>query len=361
MSNKSTIPFWCVDEFLYWIMPYRLRSDWSSELMSRVSSFVDAYVLFEKIVLPERYKNEYVIKKLDPMGEIFEFVNSNYLINSDELTNILTIDLPLDIKNLESLKNDDYKWYSQHSGHMELEEFNNIFDDKSYISFAHLRLWQLSLVNEISENTDSTIILPISLQNIGNEPQNITPFQLQKIFELDKHFQQSIRSVSKIVGTPFSNFIENCPPLLSLLIDQSKSREHIVEVLIQFRIDFKELRSSAYEFESLIKQSNKLRDQTDIIKEWDNSWEILLKGDFRKPQLLKRHILLADVAKAIVRPNNSGISSILQSFLEYIEEKKAYRRFQMYSMLYNELECIKDSKEKLHNKFLINLVNTLDS
>ncbi len=359
MSHKSTIPFWSADAFLYWVMPQRTKSKWSSELLSRTSTFIDAYVLFEKVVLPERYKKEGVLKKLDPNGDIFEFVKSSSLINSDELTKGITIDLSLNIESLNDLVQEDYKWFSQHNGHTERQDFDSIMETTS-MSFAHLRLWQLSLVNEISECSSSTALLPLSLQNIDNAPSKKMPFQMQKISELDLHFQQSIKSVSEVVGDSFNGFIENCPPLLSLLIDQAQSREHAIEVLSQLRRDFKELRHKSHEFESLVKKSNSLREQNEIINEWSDSWGLLLKGDFKNPQLLRRNVSLADVSKAVVKPQTAGLSSLIQSWLEYSEEKKSYNRFRIYSDLYNELDGIKNSKEKLSNTFSIDLVNLIE-
>jgi len=359
MSHKSTIPFWSVDAFLYWVMPKRTETKWSSELLSRTSTFVDAYVLFEKVVLPERYKKESVLKKLDPNGDIFEFIESNSLVNSDEITKGITIDLSVDIENFLDLQQEDYKWFSQHNGHMERKDFDSVMETTS-LSFAHLRLWQLSLVNEISENTGSTTILPISLQNIDNASSSKIPFQMQKISELNSYFQQSIKSVSEVIGESFHGFIENSPPLFSLLIDQSQSREHAIEVLSQLRRDFKELRFKANEFENLVKKSNSLREQNEIVKEWSNSWGLLLKGDFQKPQFLRRKLSLDVVSKSVVKPQTAGLSSFIQAYLEFREERKAYNRFRIYSDLYNELDGIKDSKEKLRNKFSIELVNIIE-
>ncbi len=358
MSNKSAIPFWSIDAFLYLVMSRSFDSKWSSELLSRASTFIDSYILFEKVVLPERYKKKAEIEILDPKGRIFEFIDSGSLIHSDELTKGISIDLSLNFLKFEELEVENYKWLSQHIGHITQEEYESIMKDSS-TTMAQLRLWQMSLLNEISDLTNSTSILPLSLQNIDTETSRIMPFQVQKTSDLDLHYQQTIRSISASLGEPFTDYIENIPPFFTLWIDQSLSNEHSFDVLIQLRRDFEPLRDQGSEFKKLIASAPTLRGKKEIIDEWNYSWETLHKGDFKKPQFLRKKMSSAEVSKAIVKPQSAGISSIVQSFLEYREESKAYKRFRIYGELYNELDGIEGSREKLKSKFSVDLVNII--
>lgn len=260
---------------------------------------------------------------------------------------------------LDQLKKDDYKWFSQHDGYVERKDFDWMMKEHDSISFAHLRLWQLSLVNEISELTRSTTILPISLQNINNLSYNETPFHMQRISEIGTHLHKIIKTVSTVESDSYRGSIENCPPLFSLLVDKSHSNEHVIEVLFQIRQDFSELRFKANEFESLIRASNSLRDKKDIINEWNISWGLILKGDFRKPQLIKKLVSSETIAKIIATPGTAGKTSLLKALLDHINERKAYNRFNVYGELYNELEGVKGSKEKLSDKFSVDLMNII--
>ncbi|TOI86594.1 hypothetical protein CGI50_24210, partial [Vibrio parahaemolyticus] len=81
----------------------------------------------------------------------------------------------------------------------------------------------------------------------------------------------------------------------------------------------------------------------------------------KKPQLLKKKVTSSDFSKAIVKPSSAGLSTIIQIFLDYREEKKAYNRFRIYSELYNELDSIQGTREKLKEKFSLDLSNVLQN
>lgn len=355
---KTTIPFWSVDAFLYLVMPRHYTANWSSELMSRISGFLDAYIMFDTVIIPERYKGDAVLKKLDPSGSIFEYIKSNDLINSDDLSKGLTIDLSLNLPNINTLKKDDYLWLSQHSGYFSPEDYE-IMANENIMSFSWLRLWQLSLINEITELTGSCAILPLSLRDIDVLQVNKTPFHFNKINELDAHYQSMIKSVSVAVGEQFNDYLENVPPFLSLVIDQSLNQEHSIDVIAQLREDYQELRQSGSLYSAEILRKKGLRDKKEIIDEWNDSWNRLLKSSFKKPSLFKRKLSLGDISKAIVTPQKSGISSMIQLLLEQAEEYSSYKRFRIYCDLYAELDSITFSKSKFERTFSVDLMNKL--
>lgn len=355
---KSTIPFWSIDAFLYWLMPRDHLDDWSSELISRVSGFIEAYILFDTICIPERYKNSEIIRRLDSDSSIFEFIGSSQLRNSDHLSNGVTLDLSLNLTSLETLAAEDYQWFSQHQGYAPREDYDSLIKEGG-ISITHLRLWQFSLVNEIADLSESTVILPLSLQNIESSKTRTAPFHVQKLSDLDTYFQESVKSVSATLGPSFNDFLHNTPPFLTLLIDQAQSQDHAIDVLRQLRRDYAALKDQSKIYRDALDKTASLRDKTQIIAEWNDSWASLLKESFRKPQLLTRKISSADIAKALIKPHEDGISRILEAFLEYREECRIYSRFHIYSELYNELDGIKNAPLQLRKKFKIELSNIL--
>ncbi|WP_217550192.1 hypothetical protein [Pantoea sp. GbtcB22] len=355
---KTTIPFWSIDAFLYWVMPRSYISEWSSELMSRVSGFLDAYIMFDKVVIPERYKDEFVLKKLDPDQSIFEYVESSSLLNSDELTKGLTIDLSLNFPDMDSLKNDDYLWFSQHSGYYDPEEYNQMASE-GFLSFSWLRLWQLSLINEISDLKKCCAILPLSLRDIDGYQPKTLPFHMNKVNELNTHYQSLIKSVSVALGEEFNDYLENVPPFLSLVIDQSLSQEHSIDVVAQLREDYKELRASGSLYSAEIIRCKGLREKKDVIDDWNDAWSKLLNSSFREPSLFKRKVSLGDFSKAVVAPQTAGLSTVIQHLLEHAETYTSYKRFRIYCDLYTELDSISFSQKKLEKTFSVNLMNNL--
>ncbi len=356
--SKVTIPFWSVDTFLYFLLPQRCMSEWSSELISRVSTFIDAYILYDKIVLPQRYENEPEILQLDTNQQIFEYISPTELVHSDDLRRGISLDFSLNMTNFETLMNENFKWFSQHRGNVTLEEYSSLVGE-SDITIAHLRLWQLGLTNEISEKRDAAIILPPSLQGIetGNNERSI-PFHVSKLDELDNHFQDICKSIVANLGEDFVDQLTNVPPFLSLLLDQSPSRELAIDTLIQLRNDYRELRRLTASYQGAIIKATGHRDKKDVIHDWNASWESILKSDFRKPRLARKQISISDFSKAVVK-ESSTLSTLIQTFLEYREERQAYKRFKIFGDLYNELEQVSNLYKSLKTKFQIDLVNKL--
>lgn len=359
MQGKVTIPFWSVDAFLYFVMPRSYISPWSSELISRTSSFIDAYILHEKIILPERYSKSKELKRLDPELSIFEFIPSSSLNHSDDIIKGVTLDLSLNMTDLKVLMQEDYKWYSQHDGNATREDYDVLFS-ASGPSMTLLRLWQLGLVNEIAENSKSSIILPLSLQGLESDnDKRKLPFNLDKLSQLDHHFKESINSITASIGETFFDYLNNVPPLFTLFLDQALSQDHAIDVLKKLRDDYSELRLLNSEYKESLEKAESIRDKKDVVDDWNQSWDSMLKGNFRKPQFLKRKISSSDVSKSVVKPESAGLSTILQSYLDYREEMHSYKRFRIYGELYNELDGISGSRKSLESKFSVNLVNEL--
>jgi hypothetical protein len=358
---KSNLSFWSVDAFLYMAMDRCQESVWSSELASRVASFVDAYVLFDKVVLLERYRDKAVIRELDPVGEIFEFVASAQLQHSDDLTNGITLDLSATTV-LSSLRAENQKWFSQHCGYASENDCQE-FSDDSGVTMAEIRLWQHCLVNEVADLTGSVSLLPPSLQGIAHrmspsQGKSFNPFQSDKYAELHELYQGKLKLINEVIGAQESSYLTGIPPFLTLMIDQALSPPHLVEVLVQMRRDYVGLRRIGSMYLAEVDGAKTVRDKIEVVEEWGRSWSRLVKGDFREPQLLSKRVSSSDVSKSVWSP--ISIASIAtRKFLDHIEERSEYQRLEVFSELFSELDSIADLRRSLKKKFFLDLSNSL--
>jgi hypothetical protein len=207
--------------------------------------------------------------------------------------------------------------------------------------------------------TGSSSLLPLSLQNIETEA---TRSQLRRHVEqlnrLSEHFNSIIESVSGYVSPAFNEYIKNAPPLFSLLVDQALSPEHAVDCLVALRRDYIEIRRSGQRFQNELSAAKTLSDKKAVIDEWDDSWEKLAAGSFKKDQLLKKKVSSAEVAKVLVNPMTI-LSTVLQNFFDHLEGAKIHKRFRIYSELYRELDGISGTRKSLRDKFHADLINEL--
>ncbi len=359
--RKSTLSFWAVDAFLYLTMDRKYESAWSSELASRVASFVDAYVLFDQVVLPARYGSEDAIKALDPSGTIFEFIAPDKIQHSDDLATGVTLNLSA-VELAQDLRKEDYKWFSQHTGFMSRDDYQSL-EPRLDVTMAELRLWQHCLINEVAELTGSAMLLPLSLRDIKLPNQEaakalVQAFSHAKYLELDAHYQARLKLIVESVGVTASGHIENIPPFLTLLIDQALSPHHLVETLFNLRNDYKELRTVSRDFQDEVGRAKTVRGKSDVIREWNDAWGTMLKGDFRAPRLLSAKVSSGDVSKSIFNPV-AAASTASQMILDYAESQRSYQRLQIYSQLYNEVDPIVDLRSSLKNKFQLDFTNPL--
>lgn len=359
--SKSNLPFWSVDAFLFMAMNKSHDNFWSSELVSRVASFVDAYVLFDKVVLLERYREEAVIKQLDANGTIFEFIESSKLHHSDELAKGITLDL-LAFESIPSLEADNYKWFSQHQGYASNDEYDDL-KSISKINMAELRLWQHCLVKEVADLTGSVSLLPLSLQEIEEkrraiEEKPIAPFQYNKYREFDKIHQGKLKFINEAIEAQASGYLTGIPPLLTLLIDQALGPSHLIETLILLRKDYSSFRTIGSTFQAALRDAKTIEERVECINQWNESWNKLVKGEFKRPTLLSKKVSSADISKTIWTPSNLA-SVVTQGIIDYSEERKTYKRLSIFSYLHSELNEIENIKGSLKNKFLINFTNKL--
>ena len=119
--SRAAISFWAVDSLLY-LLNYRSQRT-TEELLARAASFVDAYIMFDQIVLPERYKTELELLALVGSDEPFEFFNPVTIDHSSDLKSGVTFDLNFDVAAFSDLVKEDAAWYVQHTGYADEKDF----------------------------------------------------------------------------------------------------------------------------------------------------------------------------------------------------------------------------------------------
>ena len=349
--SKANLSFWSVDALIIFLMQRDYKIKISSEYLSRLSAFIDSYVLFDKVCLPIRYRDEEIIKQLDTNNDIFEYIDPSELIHSDNLKDGITIDLNLNI-DFNKISTDDFKWLSQHNPDIDYKSYLEL-KPRITINFDFYRVWQLGLVNEVSDKMDSVPVLPLSLNDLealkGNRSR--TTFVLEKYMELYKHVGETIKTISLYTNDPLVYTLENVPPFLALFVDKSTNNIHGIEVIKQLRKDYSDFREINARYFSDLKSKSSIRDKKDMIDQWNSEWEKLVAGSFRKPNLLKKKITLSEVYKGIVEPISSGVPYIIDQWVQQVESMNTYNRLKIFSDLYNEIDSIAGTRMKLINNF----------
>ncbi|WP_196765302.1 hypothetical protein, partial [Pseudoalteromonas luteoviolacea] len=113
-------------------------------------------------------------------------------------------------------------------------------------------------------------------------------------------------------------------------------------------IEFRVLR---HEFTGEITKARNIGEQEEIVSAWNKSWEVLSAGEFKKPSLLKRKISSTDVSTSVVSIESGSLKTILKNLIDHHQYKKAYKQFQIYSQLHEQVNSIELHKLLLGNKF----------
>ena len=92
----------------------------------------------------------------------------------------------------------------------------------------------------------------------------------------------SVERISKCLGLKQIGI----PPLTSILLSRCKSRENVIDQLVKMRDEFSNLRTICSEHERNIRVAKTLRDQVEIIEEFDEYWAALERRKTRQKQRL---------------------------------------------------------------------------
>ncbi len=354
MKKNACIPFWAADALLT-LSSTKVYEFLTPEIISRLSAFVDSYVLFDKIFLPERYSNYKEIEALN-QKDCINFIPKNTLLHSDDLKDGLSFDIGTFIKTYPEIVKDDKHWALQHDP----KTFSAIFKESPDMYqenlMSQIRIWAYCLLSEVAEKYQATAILPNSLQQIEilNGKKNIDyDIALSCYNDFVNNFSGKIISASKKTNDSFIDTIKSFPPLLALLLHQSKDRENLIENLKKLRDDYFEIRKIRKNFTQSIEEADSIGEKTEIIKEWEKCWDTLLKNDFKKIGFLSKEISSSNIVKLIFDPNNyiNILKFITEQSFDYRKETKSFKRFQIFSKISKETSAIYFDSEILYKKF----------
>ncbi|MDD2369314.1 MAG: hypothetical protein PHQ90_08435 [Sulfuricurvum sp.] len=345
MKNSVVITSWSVDAFL--CLTSKLYKQLSVEQISRIESFISAFILYETLYVNEQYSNNELISSLNLSSDnAIKFIKKSDLNHSDDMRDHISFDVDLHRTSFKELSEENNTWQYQHDPSVGESIF---FSDFIYPEiqqsidsnfYTHLRLWQWCLTNEMAEKTNSVCILPKSLNALTQykmKQNNLDEIILNNYLNYAQFHNQKFIKLTKNLSDDFISELSNIPPLFSIFLSRCSKDEDTTSVLIKLRQDYKEFRDLRHSYSKSIANSKTVAEKVEIVDEWNRSWEILLAGEFKKPQLLKRKVSSTDVSNVIMSIENFAPKVLLKHFIEHNEYKNVYKKFHIYSELDDEI------------------------
>lgn len=358
MNDSSCLGIWSVDEFL--CLCRGINHILTHERISRIETLIDAYILFDNVYIPEKYLKEGELLSLNSGENVFIPVQRVSLTHSDNIFDGITIRVDAYLRSFEELCKEDKYWSMQNTPELTERDYYALGLDSQ--SFALLRLWQWGATNEIAEKTNSTPIFPLSLTGVekANLPVRFPEEDLimERYREYSSYAGIKIASVTKYLSAPFAAIIKALPPFLSLLMDQSLNREHAIEVLKMLRRDYKEFRDVRRQFTQELNSAKNVKDQTDVINEWNKAWESLSRNQFNMPSFKARtrKVSTVDAVQIPINPIKGSAQVILNNLVEYIKERKSSKQFRIFTTLNEEFDAIDINGSRLQEVFNVNSI-----
>ncbi|EGX6965381.1 MULTISPECIES: hypothetical protein [Vibrio] len=349
--KSAVISSWSVDAFL--CLNQRLVDVMSSEYITRIENFIDAYVLYDKVYLPYRYKDKAELKALDSNSSIFEFVDPSTLEHSDDMKNHVSIDIGLYERSFDELCNEDKSWFVQHQPSFGEEA---ILHPELFSSgfMTQLRLWQWGLINEMGKNNAAIPLMPLSLEAIevfDTSREKLTEIVINKYYQYAKAHEAKFIALMQYETEPFIAQLSKMPPLLSLFIDRTNQIECGLSTLITLRDEFVDFRKLRESYTASIQEATTFGERNDIVSDWNSKWDLLCKGEFKTPNLLRRKVSSTELSSAIVSPGTGGAKAFIHHVLEHFEYKKSYKQFRVFGTINQCLSNMDISQNKLNSVF----------
>lgn len=353
MQKTACISFWSVDAVLT-LTRRGLYKSLSPELISRLSSFVDSYILFDKIHIRESYKNDARLKFLGG-DEVFDFVKSDFLSHTDEANKGFTIDFEM-APALLSLKNEDRFWSIQHDPEHFAELYDEIPEIRNSNTMTAMRVWQWCLLNEMSERFNATVMAPNSLNGVEEFSLNRLAnkdIALKTFKDFSQFWSGSIISAAREIEDPYLDAVQNFPPFLAVLLDRSRNNDDVLETLKTMRKEYFELRSMREYYSNAIVRAKSVGERREIVRQWDISWERMLSNEFKRSGLCSKNISSSEVIKMIFQSTN--VEAIFQflskNILEHMSEQKRLKRFNIYNKISKDADSVYFNDYDLYKKF----------
>jgi hypothetical protein len=374
MPRAAALPIWSVDAFL--VAHGHNEAVATPEFLSRLDSFVQAYVLYDRVVLTQRYADDPVLQALASHEPAFTFVPAEQLGHSDLLSRGYTLDRAALRLYPELAKENDY-WFGEHNPEMAAELRRSpalqqlLARRGGKVDMALLRIWQWGLTSELAALTDATLILPESLVGLatrtGYPGLGEADFVAECYKAMATHPKLDTKQVLRYTRRPFAAELRDSPPLLSLVVDRARSSDQIVDVLRTLRSDYADLRRLRADFEAELTAAPSDRERFDVVERWKEQWKRLERAEFRSVGgLLRRSLQGGDVVEILTalaknaddlgKARDDAAPTLLRRLVELLTAARATQRYAAFVRLAEQLGAITDRGEKLRQVFGIERV-----
>jgi|GEM_PF-6944191 len=343
--SKVTTSFWAFDA--YDCFSKKLYREVSEEAISRINVLLEAYSLFDKIVVSAGYfsKNRRLFESIDPSGTIIEVIPSDGLVHAETLSPAgITFERSLFERSAEELKKNSREWFLEHQpgfGKIDLDDDPDGRIAAAADSFYLFRLWQWGACKEIAELSGATVLLPNSLRDIEifDEYTQTNDFIIRALKQLKEQFGNDIAEVAFFTGDPFQDQLTVMPPLFALFADIHKKDISPHESLRRLREEMSDLREMRRKFEAKLRSCNSYSEKKELVHGFNSDWKRVCDSGFQKPKLFTAEISSVEVAKAAIDAIDlkaSAGTSVIAKVIEYGQVRKAHKRFKAYTRLFDK-------------------------
>lgn len=334
----------------------------SSEQISLISNFIEAFVLYDEVYISPEKKNASFLSRLDPEKTIFKFEGMDCFNNQDDQDKLFYDVRSLDYV-LPKLAEENKAWFMQRSpayngGNLDAEDdvLKHSSKDTSII-----RLMQWCNLNENSLRFKTVPLLSLSLTDVEKntyENDKASDVVLYRYLEFAKKHKGDFISIKQFNTDPFVGELTYTPPFMSLFVDRVKILEKSEEVLLQIRSEFSAFREVRRSYSRSILNAVTFGEKKEVVNEWNTQWEILCSGEFKKPSLLTRSFSTTDSVSNLVSVKSltTSPSKLKDKLLEHNEYRKAHKKFCVFSDLKESLDLVQMHKNNLHGVFGIRKV-----
>ncbi|QCG89134.1 hypothetical protein [Azospirillum sp. TSH100] len=354
-SSRSCLSIWSADAAVSFLKPW--KKTLTAEFISRVEAFVESYILYDYVLLPERYADYDEIKELGSVDGVFKFYAKTDIAHSCDIIDGISFNLNLNFEKFEKLKEEDKKWYLQHNGDAAENDWEEI-SSFGAISMANLRLWQACLCNELTDKFSANQVLPLSLNGLDDifEKRDVTRyFVAEKYHEFSAFVKATNVEIIEYTIDQSDEIIKDFPPFTALMVDQTHGGQSATEILKKMRSDYRGLRELQSRFSMDIASANEFSKRKEILSQWKEDWSRSVAGEFKKPSLLRKIFTASEVGKAVGNVATGKPQAILgglaEKVLEYPNSMRAYNRFQVFSDLLRDYDWARDMSKKLEENF----------
>lgn len=340
--SKATTSFWAFDAFD--CLVGGAYSHLTAEAVSRVNAFLEAYTLFDKVVVSEGYfsQNKRLFDSIDPDRKIIEVIPSENLRHTQTLVSgQITFDASLFERTVVELREESQFWFLEHQSALSEEDISgDNFWAGIVDSFFLLQLWQWGACKEMSELSEATVLLPNSLKNIEafDAYRLTTDFVVRNLDQLKQFLGEDLKEIEFYQGQPLVQELSTMPPVFAWYVDMHVGKDSSFDTLAKLRDEMTKLRETRRDFERNLRQAKSFAERKNLISDFNQDWKRVCDSGFQKPKLFTSEVSGGDVAKATIDAVDAKLSagtSVISKLIEFRQARKAHNRFKSYTQLFD--------------------------